>query len=494
MKKSIVKNKYIFFYLGIFAIAFYIFFNTPYCHDEWKWGIQQNLDMLRTGFKNYNGRYLGNILALIITRSILAKAGILALIFIGMLATMHKLCRKEEEKQNWVLLIFLTLLVWMVPDTLYQQIYGWPAAFVNFVPSIPLFLIYFNWTRDIYYEGEIEKHSVGKIVISFIMAVAMQLFSENITLYVVAYSFWLILIAAIRYKRVFAMHLSFLLGSISGAAIMFSNGAYGRAADNTDGYKHISFSIASMIGQFCYKISDTLFLDNWLLNILLAILIIALIVKAGKLTWETRIHIIVLVGYALYSVWHKVYPTWCFTVVDNYEMGIRTLLAGCFWLAVVWGIWKYTGKAKYEIVVLYISALIVSMPLLVANPIGPRCFYMAYILEVVVIGKLAGIAAESVLKSAFTPSIVGILLICVLAVYGHMAKGMGYVDRIRADIIKEALEDGKDVIVLPEIPYIAYHGMTIAEIDSWENAFKEFYGIPMDVDVIYDGLPAGYKY
>lgn len=487
------KSRYIFFYLCIFVIACFIFYNTPYCHDEWKWGIQQNLDMLKTGFRNYNGRYLGNIFALIITRSVLAKSVILALILVGLLVSVQMLCRTDNPRVNWVLTIVLTFLVWAVPDTLYQQIYGWPASFVNFVPSIPLFFIFFHWTKDIYYEGNLPEYSVGKVILSFIMAVAMQLFSENITLYVVAYAVLVVMIAFVRYKKVYAIHAAFLVGSIIGALIMFSNGAYGRAADNTDGYKHISFGLRSMVGQFCYKISDTLFLNNWLLNVLLAALVIALIVKAGKLTFGSGFHIVILTGYSFYSVWHKLYPVWTFTVVDNYEMGIRTLLAGLFWFAVVWGIWKYAGEQRFEIGVLYLSALVVSLPLLVANPIGPRCFFMAYIFEIVVIGKLLCVVAEHMLENVFAPCVMGALLGLILVVYAHMASVMGRVDRMRASIIEDALEQGDDIIVLPEIPYIAYHGMTIAVIDSWENAFKEFYGIPEDVDVVYDGLPEGYE-
>lgn len=46
----------------------------PYVDDDWDWGTQGGLDRLSEGFADYNGRYLGNLHVLLLTRAPLLKA------------------------------------------------------------------------------------------------------------------------------------------------------------------------------------------------------------------------------------------------------------------------------------------------------------------------------------------------------------------------------------------------------------------------------------
>lgn len=42
---------------------------TPLTHDDWTWAIHFGTDRLGEWFKDYNGRYLGNLTEILITRS-----------------------------------------------------------------------------------------------------------------------------------------------------------------------------------------------------------------------------------------------------------------------------------------------------------------------------------------------------------------------------------------------------------------------------------------
>ncbi len=44
-------------------------FFFPYTGDDWAWGSSIGIQRLMTGFDNYNGRYAGNVLVLLLTRS-----------------------------------------------------------------------------------------------------------------------------------------------------------------------------------------------------------------------------------------------------------------------------------------------------------------------------------------------------------------------------------------------------------------------------------------
>ncbi|MBE6715009.1 MAG: hypothetical protein E7575_07010 [Ruminococcaceae bacterium] len=51
---------------AVFSILVLLF---PYSGDDWAWGSEIGLDRLETRFESYNGRYAGNLLVLILTRS-----------------------------------------------------------------------------------------------------------------------------------------------------------------------------------------------------------------------------------------------------------------------------------------------------------------------------------------------------------------------------------------------------------------------------------------
>lgn len=55
---------------GLIAILCYLF---PYTGDDWAWGSKIGIDRLNNWFENYNGRYVGNLIVLAMTRSNLFK-------------------------------------------------------------------------------------------------------------------------------------------------------------------------------------------------------------------------------------------------------------------------------------------------------------------------------------------------------------------------------------------------------------------------------------
>lgn len=65
----------------------------------------------------------------------------------------------------------------------------------------------------------------------------------------------------------------------------------------------------------------------------------------------------------------------------------------------------------------------------------------------------------------------------------------GAIGRVKAErqqLISAALDAGANEIVLPRFPYAGYlHGATPVGEEKLMY-FKEFYGIPQDVDVLFD--------
>ena len=88
---------------GLIAILCYLF---PYTGDDWAWGSKIGIDRLNNWFENYNGRYVGNLIVLAMTRSNLLKAVIMSFCLTGIVA----LC-DYIFKRLWVFYVSCVALV-----------------------------------------------------------------------------------------------------------------------------------------------------------------------------------------------------------------------------------------------------------------------------------------------------------------------------------------------------------------------------------------------
>ncbi len=77
---------------GLIAILCYLF---PYTGDDWAWGSKIGVDRLNNWFENYNGRYVGNLIVLAMTRSNLLKAVIMSFCLTGIVALCEYIFKKK---------------------------------------------------------------------------------------------------------------------------------------------------------------------------------------------------------------------------------------------------------------------------------------------------------------------------------------------------------------------------------------------------------------
>ena len=104
---------------GLIAILCYLF---PYTGDDWAWGSKIGIDRLNNWFENYNGRYVGNLIVLAITRSNLLKAVIMSFCLTGIVA----LC-EYIFKRKWVFYVSCVALV-LIPKLIFRQAVVWTAG------------------------------------------------------------------------------------------------------------------------------------------------------------------------------------------------------------------------------------------------------------------------------------------------------------------------------------------------------------------------------
>ncbi len=71
------------------------------------------------------------------------------------------------------------------------------------------------------------------------------------------------------------------------------------------------------------------------------------------------------------------------------------LLSMLFFINVLLCIWMFTEKEeRISICITYLGSLAFAAPLIAADPIGPRCFYISYVFEVLTAAKNSSIFFE----------------------------------------------------------------------------------------------------
>lgn len=444
--------------------------------------------LMKRWFAGYNGRYLGNLLALLITRSTFWKAMVPALCMALLLAELECCWKvglqKLSDGRQLFLLLATVFLLTAVPRTLYAQSYGWLAAFVNFVPPVLLFLIYFHHSLAMA-EYAAAPPSLPVSLLYLPLAFATQLFAEHVTLIALLYAVVILIYTRVRRSRFYACQLLYLIGSVGGAVMMFSNSAYHNAAVDTEGYKHIGFSAADMISQLRDRIMEPLCLNNVMLNILLVVVLLTLMTRSRRRSPADLWMAMVLCGFAVYNGFHRLYPSWTFVQNEAHNKTIQLFLCVIFFLHVLWCLWRH-ARRKVMCCVLWMSAALAAAPLLAASPIGPRCFYFSYVLMVLTVLMVLAELMETQTGRMYIPCAALLAVTASLCIiYLRMFYAIGAADHERAGRIEQAKAAQATELTLPYLPYSEYYWTTVPTDKKWASYFKKFYKIPKKVKVTF---------
>src|SRR5699024_10912344 len=159
-------------YIYVSLFVFFLIMSTiiPLTGDDWTWKSYLGMERLKSFFENYNGRYISNILEIIIVRCTLVRIldmvicsylfiiiifkNILEIIFVrftlvrilGMaicsslfIIFMYKI---STNKKNPLFIFYILFLVLLMPLSVFSQTLGWTAGYVNYVFSVTI-LLYF---------------------------------------------------------------------------------------------------------------------------------------------------------------------------------------------------------------------------------------------------------------------------------------------------------------------------------------------------------------
>ena len=137
LEKNINKKD---FYEIIVIFIVYLVIGRLLIHsgDDWAWGGEIGMERLRNSFDNYNGRYIGNLVEMLITRNMIMRLIIYSLVNTGIVFLLYELLNRKFEPRYFFLIMLL------IPIDIYKQTYGWLAGFANYNISTFFILLIFN--------------------------------------------------------------------------------------------------------------------------------------------------------------------------------------------------------------------------------------------------------------------------------------------------------------------------------------------------------------
>ena len=479
LKKS--SNSNYKFYLGIFIFLLFLTFLFPYSIDDWAWGSQFGIEKLQSLFANYNGRWCGNILAMILTRSRILRAFFMAFILSFMMYLVNKLT-SIDSNSRWLGILLLVAL----PNLILRQAVVWTSGFVNYVVSIFLVLIYVYQNRGLFYD-EVDKETKIKSFLMLILGFISCLFIEHVTLYLVVLAIFVIAYKYVKYKHISASSICYFIGCVCGTILMFCNQAYFNVVEGDDYYRAISSKskfIIDAIHSFVDVIANELIFQNLLLNIVLSICVIAFLRNYLKKNDRYKKYIngaiLILSAFPIYAVTYK------FVGIDflfKYTKYLNSFLATIYYLTIfLCSLLIKDVPKKKKIIFCLVSNAILTAPLFVVKPIGSRCFFPMYVLWIIVAIEFFTLAFENKKIDVMKPIVIswiGIFSGFLIFIYGTSF----IVEYQRINFVKKHISE--EEIILPKLPYEDFIWLGDPYNKYSDQHFKNYYGVPQDRNLIF---------
>jgi len=468
-------------FMIISAVIFLIFaalaFLFPYSGDDWAWGSDLGIERFNNFFSDYNGRYAGNLLVLLLTRSRFFKILLMAL-------TNYLLClscyKYTSHKKN-ISLLFSFVLFLSMPRAVFAQTVVWTSGFANYVPPTLISIIYVLIVKNLTFQTK-SVSTKYMFIPTFLLGFVGALFIETSTLFNCVLGIGVIIFNLIKFRKIYFSHISFFIGSVVGAFCMFSNGAYSAIAAGTDNYRDATFDKEELLSTYLEHrriIYENLFLSNGTVCSIICVLLIIttvlfilknksfarLIASLSAITLNVISLILILLRYAL-----------------SLSRPIQLTCAIVFIISLLLVVLICVEKSeKSKLLLPLFSILLLVMPLLVVKPIGPRCLFAPFIMLVVftvyLFSYIINDISSSDIKYKSLFSLFSITIIVQASIYASIFMPIYKYDSIRNALAVTQSENGEKTVIISELPNTKYLWTPDPHKEPWVSRYKLFWNL-----------------
>ena len=469
------------FFAAAGVILFIILYKAPFRLDDLTWGGRIGIERLNTFFQTQDGRYLGNLAVIVLTR---IPAVIRIVIELAVIVLFYW-CSYLHFDKNKVPSAFFIVLFMVMPVSILSSTVTWIAGFANYFFSALFTLAVVAADLKIL-EGDLDLNGrKGLTVLLTVMVFAGQFFLETATIYVVLLSIAMIVIYACRYRKASVFFIVQAVSSLAGALIMFANPSY-RSAVTHDGLTHKSIdlgngglggAIATLWKNYNEEVVYRWFGMNNILNIALTLIVVVICIRSRKIIG----YVFAAAGVVLEGVF----------VYDFFDGESELLISADVMavLSIVYFIYVFAaavifagdGRKRFRMILYFASQLIFMGPFTIVSPVTDRCLMMTYVFWCL-------IACEFVAAMDLKPGVKteGIIFICAsVIVAGYLGWflttqfNVWKFQELRMTEVQKCVEGHFKFLYLPKVPDAKTYcyGMNIPQDEYWLTNYKDYYGI-----------------
>ncbi len=462
-----IKRNYLVILFTLFLMAFSIL--VPVLRDDLlhgSYGIGLNF------MPKVNGRYLGNLFGVNMSSSLIIRIFVRTSVILGIVYIMYK--TTGDKRRSFIVLAILAFL--LTPMSIFRQAIVNSSCFANYV--IPTFgglaVIYVFFYR---------KATMNKWwMIGFLaFGIVNSLFVEHITIFNFLLSIFMFEYSVIRKRKEKYVYLMYMIGSVLGTFIMFSNPIYFLSFKGEDTYRSIN-SISAILGRF-FTIADEAFFDDKV-NIYLSI-VTSLVFLCNKNFKRRKLSIALIVyiaAFLIYSIFSYEIKSDFFR---NNEIYFNTIFSGIYLFALflIVILSDFKKNDKFYLCFLLVSFILVLAPLMVVNPIGTRCYYPAYIFLALFNLKLASLVYKSeVFDKKKIEICLTVLVLSVMARYLYIYGTVYIASNERYENIVKELANGDATVDFPILPYSQYLHGEVNCFKYYADSYKKYYNIDDNIN------------
>lgn len=458
-------------------IAWTVFYSPL---DDWQWSMDVGLWWLVTGV--LNGRYMGNLFAVIMSRSPLLKTLIMGLCMFALPYFAARLAARGRRDRILPLFVACNAGILLMPSVMWRETYFWVAGFGNFVVPTVFFLLLLLLLRGL---DKTRTHLGLWSILLFFYLLFLGLFLENFTALFAGACFLTVLLS-LRDRTFLVPSLAMLAGSLLAAFFMFSNGIFVDLAETGEavqGYRQLSFSLEDGLLALVYNI----------LRQYVGELLPRAFILGPHLAWPMAV-------ITFFGFWRSRFRPACvlalFPVIHNLVIlwtGVAISRPGWIASCISWSlpllallVQQEEKTLKFRRLLLFLAAPLSLLPLAVTSSLVHRHFFLPMVLLIL----LAVDEAQDILCSRWGWTVPSALLVGLMLRWGIPCWTVAGCTQLREEIIAEARETGADTIVLPTDRY--QYSIWSAR-DPWDveksHYFCQIYGFSDDITLVI--LPGG---
>ncbi|MBE6877403.1 MAG: hypothetical protein E7496_11930 [Ruminococcus sp.] len=407
-----------------------------------------------------NGRYFSNMITFLMVRNeylrwIIYFFGSLLLFFL-----MTSILKKSSLCE-WKAYAVVSISMLLLPFRLVRNVTNWVSGFPNYMLSAVFVFFYLHYFCIPVFSREKVPEFKGKSLCLLLLGFLSALFVENVTIYILMLSVFMIIFSAFRMRKADIGHILYLVGAVAGTVLMFSDRNYHSViveSSDSAGARFTDFSMLEIIMKIYNKIIPLYIKPFFVCHLVLAVCLVKLYFQ--KYTEKSspkyaKPCLAVVILFAFYSATTQIYADFEVTRLNYLTRALETALTFLYLISLIYLYYQFLSRELFQKCCLFlVSHLLVVAPFLIANPVTGRCFFTEYLFWVLMTGTvLAGVPeTEGVQKKMEQLLICSGVLVCT-AIFSFMHISNKYYDNFRIKYLKEQLDSDVQILSLIEIPY-----------------------------------------